>query len=56
VASPPQARLRWHEAVRKPAEANSMPWCVHDFSANFGVFGRATRVWKPGFEAALMGP
>jgi endoglucanase len=56
VASPPQARLRWHEAVRKTAEANSMPWCVHDFSANFGVFDRATRVWKPGFEAALMGP
>lgn len=55
VASPAEARLRWHQAVREAAEANAIPWCVHDYSANFGVFDRATRAWKPGFEAALMG-
>ncbi len=55
VASPPDARLRWHQAVRETAEDNAIPWCVHDFSANFGVFDPATRAWRPGFAAALMG-
>ena len=52
----PDLRTPWTEAVRRAAEARGFGWCVWALEAEFPIRDRATGLWVPGFERALMGP
>jgi endoglucanase len=54
VSAPPADRAEWHRAVRQAAEARGMPWCVHDFITNYGIYDRQRESWDAALFVALM--
>lgn len=59
AATEPSQRLNWIDAVRRAAEAESLPWCYWGFSQGtaigFSAYDTQTRQWEPGMRDALLG-
>ncbi len=48
------SRVRWMSFVRSEAEKRSIPWTYWGFCADFGLYDRETKAWRPQLLKALI--